>query len=225
MFTACGSYQSGTENDSVLGSENNTTDEDPTVTLPPQNEIPDNYTYTAKSEELAFFGFGQEKEIISFDIKTSIIKLSVPFPVLSVLSVSGTVPDHPEIIFYTDSETESLVLEIPVDKYLEITESPNTLPDGRPLPGVTGGEPPRLGFPIPNTNLEAYAYVGNDYIAVFVESGLKLPFKMIGNIKNSEGNSIIGRLGWLPAENGYRGGVFTSLKLPRELIVLIANSQ
>jgi len=237
MISACGSYQSSTDGQSIFNSEDDTaidpnipvnpTDpgKGPIVQLPKQKEIPIDYNYSAKSEELAVFGLGKQKEIINFDSKTSIIKVSIPFPVLSILSVSGTVPNHPEVAFYTDMNTDSLVLEIPINKYLDITNSPNTLPGGRPLPGVTGGEPPKLGFPIPNTNLDAYAYIGSDYIAVFVESGLKLPFKMIGNIKNTEGNEIVGLLGWLPSEKGFRSGVFTSFRLPRELVVLIANSQ
>lgn len=239
FLNACGSYQSGDNTQLDLGSGDingggpsiPTDPKDPST--PPTTDkgpkipdgVPTNYSYSAKAEELAIFGLGQEKEVISFDIETSIIKVSVPFPILSPLIVSGSVPNHPDVVFYTDRESESLVFEIPLDKYLNLANDPNTLPDGRPLPGVTGGEPPRFGFKIPNSNLEAYAYVGNEYIAVFVESGLKLPFKMVANIKNAEENAIVGLLGWLPAEKGYRGGVFTSIKFPRELILLIANSQ
>ena len=76
MISACGSYQSSTDGQSIFNSEDDTaidpnipvnpTDpgKGPIVQLPKQKEIPIDYNYSAKSEELAVFGLGKQKEII-----------------------------------------------------------------------------------------------------------------------------------------------------------------
>ena len=187
--------------------------------------LPANYSYSAKSEPLAIFGMNQERQILNFDMQSKILKVSVPFPTLGILQVSGEVPNHPEIIFYTDMNNQSLVFEIPLAAYLNLLQANDRLPDGRPIPGVPGGELPLLGLQLPNTSLDTTVYLGKDYLAFFMESDFNLPLNLTGNILNSEGTAIVGLLGWVAAKDGYKGGAFVSLRLPRELVAYIGSLQ
>ena len=184
--------------------------------------LPPDYVYSVKSKPFAIFGIDLEHVLLRFDIQTRAFKIYVPFPILTQLDVSGEVPDHPEITFYSDEDNKSLVLEIPLDKYLDLLDS-STLPDGRPLPGVPGGELPLLGFELPDTSLNTAVYLGKDYLAFFMESDHPLSWNISQKIF-SEGVKI-GSFGWLAAKNGYKSGAFVSLRLPRELVAYIGSLQ
>jgi len=192
---------------------------------PGETVIPQDYSYSAKSEPLAVFGMNEQRQILNFDMESKILKVSIPFPTLGVLQVSGEVPGKPEVIFYTDLQNQSLVFEIPIAEYIDLLASNTTLPDGRPLPGVPGGELPLLGFELPNTNLDTTIYLGKDYLAFFMESDFNLPLNLTGNILNEDESSIVGLLGWVAANDGYKGGAFVSLRLPRELVAYIGSLQ
>ena len=194
--------------------------------------LPPDYVYLAKSEPFSsIFGVHSEHVLLRFDIQTRAFKIYVPFPILTQLDVSGEVPGHPEITFYSDEDNKgkrSLVLEIPLDKYLDLLDSSTTLPDGRPLPNVPGGDLPLLGFELPDTSLNTAVYLGKDYLAFFVESDLNLrwvtDFNVLKSILNSE-RVKIGSFGWIAKKNGYKGGAFVSLRLPRELVAYIGSLQ
>jgi hypothetical protein len=227
-LTACGGNTSGVNGGASLPSEDGGSADQSNPTNPTNPStplLPADYSYSAKSEPLAIFGMNQERQILSFDMQTQILKVSVPFPTLGILQVSGEVPNYPEIIFYTDMNNQSLVFEIPLAEYLNLLQSNTTLPDGRPIPGVPGGELPLLGLQLPNTSLNTTVYLGKDYLAFFMESDFNLPLNLTGNILNSDGSAIVGLLGWVAAKDGYKGGAFVSLRLPRELVAYIGSLQ
>ena len=226
-LTACGGNTSSVTGSSTLPGVGDNDDQNvPTQPGNPANPIlPSDYSYSAKSEPLAIFGMNQERQILEFDMQSQILKVSVPFPTLGVLEISGEVPNNPEIIFYTDQINQSLTFEIPLAQYLNLLESNTSLPDGRPIPGVPGGELPLLGLQLPNTSLDTTVYLGKDYLAFFIESDFNLPLNLTGNILNGDGSAIVGLLGWVAAKDGYKGGAFISLRLPRELVAYIGSLQ
>lgn len=225
-LTACGGNTSGVNGSNALPSEGDGADQNRPVTPPPADPLlPADYSYSATSEPLPIFGMNQERQILEFDMQTQILKLAVPFPVLGILQISGEVPNYPEIIFYTDMNNQSLVFEIPLAQYLNLLQSNTRLPDGRPIPGVPGGELPLLGIQLPNTSLNTAVYLGKDYLALFMESDLNIPVNLQGIINSSDGSSNVGFLGWVAAKDGYKGGAFVSLRLPRELVAYIGSLQ
>lgn len=224
-LTACGGASSSFVGSSIDGGGTDQGGVNPDLINPGDAELPEDYSYTAKSEPLAVFGMNQERQILHFDVASKILQVSIPFPTLGVLQVSGEVPGRPGVSFYTDLQNQSLVFEIPLEEYLDLLQSNTTLPDGRPIPGVPGGELPLLGFQLPNTSLDTTIYLGKDYLAFFMESDFNLPLNLTGNILNEDGSSIVGLLGWVAAKDGFKGGAFVSLRLPRELVAYIASLQ
>ncbi len=227
VLTACGG-----QNSIVMQSSLNSTNETPSASDDNNDSTPtnsptlsDEYEYSAVSEPLAVFGMNQERNIFDFEAETELLKISIPFPTLGILQVEGTVPDQENIRYYTNLENQSLTLEISLSEYIRILKTNETLPDGRPIPGVPGGELPLHSFQLPNTSLNMTLYFGKDYFAAFIESDFNLPFNLTKNILSSDRRSIVGVLGWVAAKDSYKGGSFISLRLPRELIAYIANSQ
>ena len=221
-----------------IGSSSNSSSNDNHVVADKNNEneqtesalLSEDYSYSAKSQPLVIFGINKEFEILYFDMKSKIIKIAVPIPTLGDFQVSDEVPNHPEIIFYTESSEEghsSLVFEIPLSKYLDLLDSSTSLPGGRSIPGVPGDKLPSLGFELPGTSLDMVGYLSEEYVAFFVESNLEsrlLPFSITKNILNSE-SEIIGSLGWVSAKNDHKSGVFISARFPREMIAYIGSLQ
>ena len=219
------SSNSNSSNDNHVVADKNNENEQTESALPSED-----YSYSAKSQPLAIFGVNKEFKILYFDMKSKIIKIAVPIPTLGGYQISGKVPNHPEIIFYTESSEEghsSLVFEIPLSKYLDFLNSSTSLPGGRSIPGVPGDKLPSLGFELPSTSLDMVGYLSEDYVAFFVESNFGyqlLNLSIIKNILNSE-SEIVGSLGWVPAENGHKSGVFISVRFPREMIAYIGSLQ
>ncbi len=167
-------------------------------------------------------------QIISYNNTTKSLEIKIPFPLISIIpETSGTLPQNPNIAFVTNPVEKTITLIIPLLNYIELTENPTTLPDGRPLPGVNGGEPPSFGFPLTFLSSSAYGYAAFDSFSIFVETDLlkNLPFDLNFPIKSEQNQSHIGSIYLLAPLNNYHGGVFLSFSLPHELSVLLANIQ
>lgn len=208
------------ENDSNVGGNSNQVIEDLPPAVPPAAP---QIQFSAKMQSSLLFG--ESKTITKFRNEDKVLEVHLPFPLSSLgVSLSGTLPQNPNVSFYTSQDLSSLVLEIPIAAYVNLLQNPNQLPGGRPLPGVSGGEPPVLALELAQlSNKKVYGYMGVDYLAFFLESGANLPINFQTNIATE--TEIVGTAGWLAPRGSYKGGVFVSLRLPRELAVLIANSQ
>lgn len=225
LMTACGapssqSLSQGSNSDAGQNQQSSTpVNEEPTQPKAPTGP---NGSFSASAGSLITHGSGFQ--IFKFNKDTNSIELSIPFPKIGGLHIAGQLPNHPDIKFFT--EGSSLTISIPIKTYIEITKDPQNLPNGRPIFGVAGGEPPSLGFPLPTRGLNAYAYFAFDYIGVFIESNIKYNFpitKLSTNIKSDQDGSTIGHLAWYGPQNGQKAGTFVSIRLPRELSVYLSS--
>ncbi|MGH1468439.1 MAG: hypothetical protein ACRBBP_06130 [Bdellovibrionales bacterium] len=221
FLTGCGSNDSSSSGSIADNGNTEHSQGNGSETTPPVNE---NITFSAAiNDPSGIFGDGQ---VINYNNATKSLEITVPFPLAALLpNASGTLPKHPNIAFETDSLEKTLTLSVPIRNYVELVESPTTLPNGRPLPGVNGGEPPSFGFPLGFLGLGAYGYAAFDSLSIFIESSFKLPINFEVPIKSEQDGSHIGKVHWLAPLSGQSGGVFISFRLPKELSVILANSQ
>ncbi len=218
IFTGCGGSGSN-QSSSIEGNQENSQ----TGQMGEESQFINFSASYNMNENSPFFGKGQ---LINYNNETKSIEVSAPFPLASLMpKTSGSLPNHPEITYETDPEANTITLIIPTENYIDLVENPNTLPDGRPLPDVNGGEPPSFGFPLNFLKSNAYGYAAFDSFSIFIESSLKLPINLELPIKSDQDGRQIGKLHWLKPENGHSGGVFLSVRLPKELSVILANAQ
>lgn len=182
--------------------------------------------YSGKiSDNTGFFG---SKGIVFYDNNDEALKVNIPFPFTFVLPahMKGNLPNAPHISYEMSPSKGAIILSIPVEHYIELTQKPTRLPNGRKLPGISGGEPPSLGFPIPGLGHNAYVFAHIESLSLFMETNFKLPisFDLQFPIRG-EGGSHLGSLYWLRSQNNgtVKGGLFLSLSLPRELSARIAD--
>lgn len=100
---------------------------------------------------------------------------------------------------------------------------PTKLPNGDELPGIPGGELPKLavGYPV-NENVTLYIYLASKYIGVFAETPKVNPYvKTTFPLKDLTQSKIVGYLSTVPAKSGYNGGFWLSMVVPGELSRLI----
>jgi len=190
-----------------------------------ENEGEITFTFSASSNHTLL---GGKKQVFNYDAENELLEILIPLPEeLSAIGVEGSLPNNPNIKINLDVERSALVISTPLKNYLELVKNPSGLPNGRPLPGVNGGEPPSFGFPLPFNNVDAYGYAALDSVSVYIEFDWKLDFlKATVPIYSDQNKSKrVGQVYLLNAVNGYSAGVFLSLSLPDELSVLIANAQ
>jgi hypothetical protein len=110
--------------------------------------------------------------------------------------------------------------------------NPSTLPNGNPLPGIPGGELPRIGGTVQNSNFTLDIYGSVKYFAIFVPvpqldkylnyinligGQLTLPIMNKGKTKTLGYFSIIAPTG------NFDGGFYLSLVFPPELAAALDN--
>lgn len=219
LFTGCGGTNSA---ETASNTSENQNDSQTGQQTP--GEIDQNISFSASfNDPSGILGAGR---LIHYNNVTKSIELTAPFPLAAIMpETSGTLPNHPDISFSTDPVLNTITLSIPISSYIDLVESPTTLPNGRPLPDVNGGEPPSFGFPLNFLSANAYGYAAFDSFSIFVESGLRLPINLAIPIRSEQSNVQIGKIHWLAPTNGEKGGVFISVRLPKELSVILANAQ
>lgn len=210
------------ENDTSKEETNNgsSTDEE---NKQPEQEGETSFTYGASSNS---FLLGGLRQVFNYDLENERLELLLPLPAgIDMIGVEGSLPNNPEVSFGVDIDRSAIVVSFPLKNYLEITQNPSGMPNGRPLPGINGGEPPSFGFPLPLNDLNAYGYAAVDSISLYIELNLKNSFSFQVPITSDKDGSRVGKIYLLPAVNGYKAGVFITLSLPDELSVIIANAQ
>jgi hypothetical protein len=166
--------------------------------------------------------FGQQS--FTIDTNTNMLKLYFELPV-NIFGGSMQV-DIPEIpgafvaIQTNSSGNWELSFNIPLSylvKGLTIV-GPTTLPNGDALPGVPGGEPPRIAAHIVKNNLNLYLYGSVKYFALYVPTpGFNPYLDLVFPIKNSDKTKILGYFATVSAKGSFDGGLFMSIVFPPEL--------
>lgn len=224
LFTGCGDGFSSDQS-TANGSTNEGTQEQAGTTPDIIDETPvnDEFTFSAGIKDSSgFFGSGR---IINYNKDSKSLEVTIPFPLAALLpDSSGVLPKNPNISFTTSSSEKTITLSVPISQYVDLVENPTSLPNGRSLPGVNGGEAPSFGFPLGFLDLDAYGYAAFDSFSIFIESSFKLPINFAIPIKSEQDGSNLGKIRWLAPLSGQSGGVFISLRLPKELSVILANA-
>lgn len=95
---------------------------------------------------------------------------------------------------------------------------PKTLPNGDDLPGVPGGEPPRIAGHIVKGKLDLYIYGSVKYFGIYVPTPGFNPFlDLTFPIKNKDKTKILGYFATVSEKRGFSGGLFISIVFPPEL--------
>ena len=165
-------------------------------------------------------------QVIDIDQVNNLLLISVPLPVNPFGGFSYDIPQLPgvEIALEQSGGSDALVFKIPL-KYIvrdaQLTDV-SKLPNGNPLPGVPGGELPRLGLKIFNSDV--YLYLGKGAVAVFVPTPQFNPYlNLTFPIKNKSQRKIIGYFASVAEQGVSPGGFFLSVVLPDEIQRIIDN--
>ena len=96
------------------------------------------------------------------------------------------------------------------------------LPNGNPLPGISGGQLPSFPVQIPNvTNVTTTVYVGASNVGIFVSTtfnpviGLKFP------ITSANGSQTWGYILTVPAQGTSHGGFLLMIQIPSSVASII----
>ena len=164
-------------------------------------------------------------KIISIDPKTLMLTLMIPIPLnpLATAMVSVPIPKVPGAVvsLTQDPTTMQWYLEYTMPLSLLVKglnySNPTTLPNGDPLPGVPGGELPRIEATLEVKNYTFNVYGSVVYFAVFLpipkfNSYISLTYP----IMNKSKTKILGYASILPQKNGFDGGAYVSFAFPPE---------
>lgn len=216
-ITALDQNSSG-DNGNISGGDNT----DPVTPVDPDPVDPDplpdtNVNFSAGIQSTIFGNL----EIIRYNQETESIEVVIPFPLGGLgFEISGAVPNFPRVQFYTSIEDNALVLSLPIREFIPLSNNVSTLPNGRPLPGIPGGEPPSFSFDLGGNNSNCRGYIAPDYIGFFVEINFDPFFDIRVPIRGGNGQTV-GYVHLLRPQGGNKGGVFLSVQLPREITALI----
>lgn len=166
--------------------------------------------------------FGKHK-VIDVDKIRNLLLISIPLPINPFGGmVSLPLPQAPDIEVGVEQSGSSyaLVMKVPLKYIVKGVQFADAgkLPNGNPLPGVPGGELPRLGLKIFKNANEAYLYLGKGAVAVFVPTPKFNPYvNLTFPIKNKSQRKIIGYFASVAQQNPYAGGFFLSVVLPDDI--------
>jgi len=204
--------------ESLIGEENNSNVNEDETTEP-------KYNFSASADHTIL---GGARQVFNYDAENERLEVLIPLPEeLSTIGFEGVLPNHPDISFGLDSVRSTIVISMPLKNYLNLVQEPSGLPNGRPLPGINGGEPPSFGFPLPLNNVNAFGYAAVDSLSIYIEFDWALSFLSLRVPIYSEQDQSqrLGQIYLLSKVNNYSSGLFLTLSLPDELSVLIANAQ
>ena len=171
--------------------------------------------------------------VFHIDTVNNTITLSVPLPVnpfgTGGGSVSYPIPQIPGATVSVGgigSAQQTLDITVPL-RYLVKGlnfDNPTVLPNGNPLPGIPGGELPRIGADFQNSKFQIYVYGSVKYFAVFVPiHGFNPYVNLTFPINNSAGTKTLGYISTVVPQGTYDGGMFMSLVFPAELQAVLDN--
>lgn len=222
-LTACGQSLSGalthntnsSNSDSSSGSGNGAKPTDPWTSVD-----------TSGSAENIF-----GKQSFTIDPVAGMLKVSFDLPVnIFGIGVTIPIPEIPgaSVAIEVNASTGKwmLTFNIPLSKLVHGIGivGPKTLPNGDDLPGVPGGEPPRLASHVVKSNVDLYIYGSVKYFALFVPAAKLNKYMLLDlvfPIKNKDKTKILGYFATVTPKRGYDGGLFISIVFPPELSALL----
>lgn len=160
---------------------------------------------------------------IDLDRKKKELLVNLPLGMNPYVPVtSGSFKDKPDITYSTvigEDKRAYLQLRIPLKYIIKGVESrdPRTLPNGDPLPGVTG-ELAHLAWSLDkDETLSIHMYLGSDQFAVYVETPFDPYFDFSTMLTNATKTETLGMFSMMRAKNGFRGGFYLALVLTPSL--------
>ena len=221
--TGCGSNSnSSVEQPSQNIEEGTNTGSNTNEETTPEKEGETTFLFSVNSNHRLL---GGERRVFRYDIENEMLELSLPLPNLPLSDTSGSIPRYPNVTFEIDTVENALIVRFPLRNYLELTRNPTELPTGRPLPGISGGEPPSFGFSLEALGLDAFGYAAVDSFSIYVETNLNIPFTLSTPLRTEQGGAEVGRIHLLASTANFNSGVFLTINLPRELSAIIADAQ
>ncbi|MFI5206172.1 MAG: hypothetical protein ACHQVK_04485 [Candidatus Paceibacterales bacterium] len=169
----------------------------------------------------------------SFSINPATNMLTISFTLPSNIfggSMSVSIPELPgaTVSIQPDPVSGAWTLSFNIPLKLLVRGAgligPTTLPNGDPLPGVPGGEPPRIAAHITKGNLEMYVYGNVKYFGLFVPTP-KLNQYLLLNlsfpIENKGKTQILGYFSTVAPKGLFDSGMFVSIVFPPALSRLL----
>lgn len=166
-------------------------------------------------------GLFKNHQAIRIDVANKEVVLSIPLPIPYLVSLPAKpIPELPGAYYQlgqSASGTYQIEVHIPFSYFLPNASGTyaDKLPNGDPLPAIPGGELPRYGIKISESNRDIFIYIGPSILAVYAttpEFNPYLPLQF--PIKNANKTKIIGYLALVPEKRSYDGGVYLASKLP-----------
>lgn len=167
--------------------------------------------------------FGTHK-VIDVDKVNNLLLISLPLPVnpFGGMTISKPIPELPgaEVRLEQSGSSYALVLAIPLKYVVRGVEfaDPGKLPNGDPLPGIPGGELPKLGLKLNRDGRDVFLYLGKGAVGVFVPTPEFDPFlNLTFPIKNKSQRRIIGYFATVSKKGTSAGGFFMSVLIPADI--------
>ena len=171
-------------------------------------------------------------QIFRIDTINDLLILDIPIPGMPFGTGAFPISQAPgTTVQFT---TDGIEITVPL-KYLVKGfnfSNPTTLPNGGPLPGIPGGELPRIGGTIENSNFTIDIYGSVKYFAVFVpvpQIDKYLSYiNIIGGqltipIQNKAKTKTLGFFSAIAPTGSFDGGFYLSLVFPPELQAVLDN--
>jgi hypothetical protein len=153
-----------------------------------------------------------------------LIKIPVPGNLFGGGMFSIPIPQVPGMDIGIDQDLTTgqyyIVAKIPLSYLVHGVQfaSPDHLPNGKPLPGVPGGELPKIGLNL--TKNPMYLYLGKGAVGIFVPTpqfSQYLILDLTFPIKNKSQRKTIGYFAVVSKTPQDSGGFFLSVVLPPEI--------
>ncbi len=166
--------------------------------------------------------------IIELDKLNNILSFNLPLPFNPLgTEVEGDLRNLPGAKWAIRKNSKGnweLSLLIPIELIVNGVKfaEPAKLPNGDPLPGIPGGELPKVGLDIDRGRFEGSLFLGVEAMGIFVPTPGFNPFlKLTFPIKSKNQRKVLGYLSTVPEKRAFDGGFFLSFRIPDGLARLI----
>lgn len=157
---------------------------------------------------------------VKIDLPGNIFGGSISYPIQEIPGASVAIQLDPV------SGKWQLAFNIPLSALVKGVGpvGPKTLPNGDTLPGVPGGEPPKLGVHVTRGKVDMYIYGSVKYFALFVPTPTLNKYLLLDlnfPIKNKAKTKIVGYFATVSPKRGFDSGLYLSVVFPPELSALL----
>lgn len=169
-------------------------------------------------------GIWNGSELLKLDLAKQELLVRVPVD-FGVDVVAGTFPvpgkEGLNLEFVTDANSSKhLQLRIPLRKLIkkDLLINEMGLPNGDPLPMVSGGKLPHISTQVTKTTV--HFYTGKGTVALFVPTNFNPYITLVFPIKNKN-KEVLGHFATIAEKSGFKGGFYASIQLPDKLLKAI----